>query len=84
MPVIVALWILLFCLLVGRPAMGDTLPVAVLLVALGVAVDGLCLYGRAPFGMPEGLELLISAVVVPAAGIAAARLARPVLAPEVA
>ena len=82
MLIIAALWLLLFCLLAARPALGDTVPVDVLLAALGMAVDGLSLCGRTTFGMPEGLEVLISAVLVPAADLAAARLARPLLAPE--
>lgn len=68
----------------ARPALGDTLQVAVLPAALCASVDGLSLYGHVPFGMPEGLELLVSAVAVPVASIIAAQLARPVLAPRAA
>ena len=42
----------------------------------------LTVYGRAPFGMPEPVELAISAALLPLAGITAGRAARPRLVPE--
>ncbi|GGG68610.1 hypothetical protein GCM10011374_36240 [Kocuria dechangensis] len=78
----VALWVLLLAFFIARPALGDTWPVTGSISALWAAVVVLTVYGHAPFGMPEPVELAVSVALVPLAGIIAGRAARPLLAPE--
>lgn len=79
---VAVLWVLLFAVLVTGPALEYRRLAQGLAVCLWAATVVLTVYDNAPAGFPEEAQLLISLAAVPLAGLAAARLARPVLTPE--